>query len=55
MERNTETIQIKVYRDGRLSRMETYGPVVKREVIGFLNKVDYWIGNYGQWPHGTID
>jgi hypothetical protein len=47
---NTNTQPIRIYRNGQLSRFETYKPIVYAKMLSFGNKVDYWFTHYGAWP-----
>lgn len=47
-----QTMQIKVYRDNKLSIAETYKPVVKEHLITLGRKIDYWFVN-NKWPEAT--
>lgn len=50
---NTQTSQtiqpVKIYRDGRLSRLESSLPVIKQNLAAIGNKIDYWFVNH-EWP-----
>jgi hypothetical protein len=39
----------KVYRDGEYSRVETYSPIIKREVTRLLEKTNLFFG-LNHWP-----
>jgi hypothetical protein len=41
---------ITIYRDGRLSRWDTYKPIIHDKLVTLGNRVDYWFTHYGEWP-----
>lgn len=49
-----ETIQIKVYRDNKIDRLQTYKPVVREKLTNFALKVDYFFVN-NEWPRQLAD
>lgn len=46
----TQTHPLKIYRDGQLSRWETYKPVLHAKMVTFGNKINYWFESQGHWP-----
>lgn len=50
----TNTIQLKVYRDNKLSRAETYMPVITgaihANIVLLGKKIDHWFVTQGHWP-----
>lgn len=44
-----ENTPFKIYRDGQLSRLETYTPVLRVKLTQLGNKIDYLFVN-GSWP-----
>ena len=50
----TQTKPFQIYRDGQLSRIETYKPVIKQSAINFLNKIDRFIVE-GHWPQAETE
>lgn len=47
-------VNIKIYRNGELSRIETYMPIVKHKLLNFGNKIDYLFVN-GHWPNAVVE
>jgi len=41
--------QIKIYRNGNYDRVATWKPVLQRQVVDTLLKMDYWISKH-EWP-----
>jgi len=53
MQEQTKQV-FQIYRDGQLSRIETYKPILKQKLINFGNKIDRFIVE-GHWPQADSE